>query len=62
MWSGPVEFTEGIVPLGDMKVNPGKILRRIDETGGPGFLANHGPAGAVAQTPDACEAAQPEKA
>jgi hypothetical protein len=34
MGSG-VRFSEDVVSLGDMKVNPGKIVRRVDETGRP---------------------------
>ena len=35
-----VKFSEDIVPLGDMKVNPGKIVRRVDETGRPVLLTS----------------------
>ncbi len=29
----PIKFSEDVVPLGDLKVNPGKVVRRVDETG-----------------------------
>lgn len=56
-----VKFSEDIVPLGDMKVNPGKIVRRIDETGRPALLTSHGRGVAVVQALSAYEAAQEER-
>ncbi|MEI8190980.1 MAG: type II toxin-antitoxin system prevent-host-death family antitoxin [candidate division NC10 bacterium] len=44
-----VKFSEDVVPLGDMKVNPGKVVRRIDETGRPVLLTSHGRGVAVVQ-------------
>ena len=41
MGSG-VKFSEDVVSLGDMKVNPGKIVRRVAETGRPILLTSHG--------------------
>lgn len=59
--SGNVKFSEDVVPLGDMKVNPGKIVRRIDETGRPALLTSHGRGVAVVQGLSAYEAAQDER-
>lgn len=59
--SSTVKFSEDVVPLGDMKVNPGKIVRRIDETGRPALLTSHGRGVAVVQALSAYEAAQEER-
>lgn len=56
-----VKFSEDIVPLGDMKVNPGRIVRRIDETGRPVLLTSHGRGVAVVQSLSEYEAAQEER-
>ena len=56
-----VRFSEDIVPLGDMKVNPGKVVRRIDETGRPVLLTSHGRGVAVVQALGEFEAAQEER-
>jgi prevent-host-death family protein len=56
-----VKFSEDVIPLGDMKVNPGKIVRRIDETGRPALLTSHGRGVAVVQALSAYEAAQEER-
>lgn len=56
-----IRFTEDVVPLGDMKVNPGKIVRRVDETGRPVLLTSHGRGVAVVQALSDYEAAQKER-
>lgn len=56
-----VKFSEDVVPLGDMKVNPGKVVRRIDETGRPVLLTSHGRGVAVVQALGDFEAAQEER-
>jgi prevent-host-death family protein len=61
MRSSAVKFSEDVVPLGDMKVNPGKVVRRIDETGRPVLLTSHGRGVAVVQGLDEFEAAQEER-
>jgi prevent-host-death family protein len=61
MRSTAVRFSEDIVPLGDMKVNPGKVVRRIDETGRPVLLTSHGRGVAVVQALGEFEAAQEER-
>jgi len=59
---GPaVKFSEDVVPLGDMKMNPGKIVRRVDETRRPVLLTNHGRGVAVVQALSEYEAAQEER-
>ncbi|GAB4253272.1 MAG: type II toxin-antitoxin system Phd/YefM family antitoxin [Thermoleophilia bacterium] len=59
---GPaVKFSEDVVPLGDLKVNPGKVVRRADETGRAILLTSHGRGVAVLQGLAAFEAAQEER-
>jgi prevent-host-death family protein len=57
----PVKFSEDVVPLGDMKVKPGRIVRRLDETRRPVLLTSHGRGVAVVQTLSDFEAAQEER-
>ena len=59
--SHTVRFSEDVVPLGDMKVNPGKIVRRVEETGRPVLLTSHGRGVAVIQALSDFEAAQEER-
>ena len=59
--SHAVKFSEDVVPLGDMNVNPGKIVRRVDETGRPVLLTSHGRGVAVIQGLSEYEAAQEER-
>ena len=56
-----VKFSQDVVPLGAMKVNPGKILRRVEETGRPVLLTSHGRGVAVVQSLSDYEAAQEER-
>jgi len=35
MRSPAVKSSEDVVPLGDMKINPGGVVRRVEETGRP---------------------------
>jgi prevent-host-death family protein len=56
-----VKFSEDVVPLGDMKVNPGRIVRRLDETRRPVLLTSHGRGVAVVQALSEFEAAQEER-
>lgn len=43
------KFSEDIVPLRDLKVNPGKVVRQVHETRRPVLLTNHGRGVAVVQ-------------
>ncbi|MBN1319547.1 MAG: type II toxin-antitoxin system Phd/YefM family antitoxin [Thermoleophilia bacterium] len=56
-----VKFSEDVVPLGDLKVNPGKVVRRADETGRPVLLTSRGRGVAVVQGLSDFEAAQEER-
>ncbi len=60
--SRSVKFSEDVVPLGDLKVNPGKVVRRTGETGRPVLLTSHGRGVAVMQGLSEFEAAQEERA
>jgi prevent-host-death family protein len=61
MMRGAVKFSEDVVPLGDLKVNPGKIVRHVDETGRPVLLTSHGRGVAVVQGLAEYESAQEER-
>jgi len=44
------KFSEDIVPLSDMKVNPGKIVNQVDKTHRPVLLTSRGRGVAVVQS------------
>ena len=56
-----IKFSEDVVPLGDLKVNPGKVVRRAEETRRPVLLTSHGRGVAVVQGLSDFEAAQEER-
>ncbi len=56
-----VRFSEDVVPIGDLKVNPGKVVRRAGESGRPILLTSRGRGVAVVQTLPEFEAAQEER-
>ncbi len=56
-----IKFSQDVVPLGDLKVNPGKVVRHVDETGRPVLLTSHGRGVAVMQGLSEFEAAQEER-
>ena len=43
------KFSEDIVPISDLKVNPGKIIRQVQEAHRPVLLTNRGRGVAVVQ-------------
>lgn len=47
-----VKFSEDVVPLSDLKINPGKVLGRTNETGRPILLTSRGRGVAVVQSLD----------
>lgn len=57
-----VKFSEDIVPLADIKVNPGKIVRRTQESHRPLLLTSRGRGVAVMQSLEDFEASEEEKA
>lgn len=56
-----VRFSEDVIPLGDLKVNPGRVVRHAGETGRPVLLTSHGRGVAVVQGLAEFEAAQEER-
>ena len=44
------KFSEDIVPLSDMKVNPGRVVTQVDKTHRPVLLTNRGRGVAVLQS------------
>ena len=57
-----IKFSEDIVPLTDMKVNPGKVVKRTNESHRPVLLTSCGRGVAVVQSLDDFEQAEEEKA
>ena len=45
-----VKFSEDIVPLSDLKVNPGKVVSHVNETHRPVLLTSRGRGVAVVQS------------
>jgi prevent-host-death family protein len=56
-----VKFSKDIVPLTDMKVNPGKVVKRTNESHRPILLTSRGRGVAVMQSLDDFEQAEEEK-
>jgi prevent-host-death family protein len=57
-----VKFSEDIVPLGELKINPGRIMNQIDATHRPVLLTNRGRGVAVVQSLRDYEAVTEERA
>ncbi|MBI9083744.1 MAG: type II toxin-antitoxin system Phd/YefM family antitoxin [Desulfobacterales bacterium] len=57
-----VKFSEDIVPLSDLKINPGKIVRQVREARWPVLLTSRGRGVAVVQSLDDFESAAEERA
>ena len=57
-----VKFSEDIVPLTDIKVNPGKVVRHTSEAHRPVLLTIRGRGVAVMQSVEDYEKAEEEKA
>lgn len=45
----PVKFSEDVVPLGELKINPGKVVGRAQDTHRPILLTSRGRGVAVVQ-------------
>lgn len=56
-----VKFSEDIVPLSDLKVNPGKIVRHVTEERRPVLLTSRGRGVAVVQNLQDFESAEEER-
>lgn len=57
-----IKFTEDVVPLTDLKVNPGRIVRHVAQAHRPVLLTSRGRGVAVVQSVDDYEEAQEERA
>ena len=56
------KFSQDIVPLSDMKVNPGKVVSQLDETHRPVLLTKRGRGVAVVQSLEDYETETEERA
>lgn len=56
------KFSEDVVPVTDMKVNPGKIVRRVAENHRPVLLTSRGRGVAVVESLDEFERKEDERA
>jgi len=45
-----IKFSEDVVPLSDVKVNPGRVVQQVGETGRPVLLTSRGRGVAVIQS------------
>ncbi len=55
------KFSEDVVPLTDLKVNPGRVVRHVSEAHRPVLLTSRGRGVAVVQSVADFEAAQDER-
>jgi prevent-host-death family protein len=46
----PIKFSEDVVPLSDLKINPGKVILRTNDTHRPILLTSRGRGVAVVQS------------
>lgn len=58
----PMKFSQDIVPLSDLKVNPGKVVHQLDETHRPVLLTKRGRGVAVVQSLEDYETETEERA
>jgi len=56
-----IKFSEDVVPLTDLKVNPGKVVRHATESHRPVLLTSRGRGVAVVQSVTDYEAAEEER-
>ena len=56
------KFSEDVVPLSDLKINPGKIVNQANETHRPILLTSRGRGVAVVQSLDEYENLEEERA
>ena len=57
----PIRFSEDVVPLSDLKVNPGKVVHQVDRTRRPVLLTRRGRGVAVVQALGEYEAEAEER-
>lgn len=58
----PVKFSEDVIPLSDLKVNPGKVINRAKDSHRPILLTSRGRGVAVVQGLDDYEKNEEERA
>lgn len=57
-----IKFSEDVVPLTDLKVNPGKIVKHVAKAHRPTLLTSRGRGVAIVQSVSDFEAAEEERA
>ena len=57
----PIKFSEDVIPLSDLKINPGKIVNRAKDTRRPVLITSRGRGVAVMQGLDEYEETQEER-
>ena len=57
-----IKFSEDVVPMTDLKVNPGKVVRHVADVHRPVLLTSRGRGVAVVQSVTDYEAAEEERA
>ncbi len=57
-----IKFSEDVVPLGDLKVNPGRVLKHVVEAHRPVLVTSRGRGVAVVQSVTDYEQADEERA
>ena len=50
MQSNGIKYSEDIVPITDLKVNPGRIVNQVDKTNRPVLLTSRGRGVAIVQS------------
>ena len=55
-------FSEDVIPLTDLKVNPGRVVKHATDAGRPVLLTSRGRGVAIVQSVDDCERAEEERA
>jgi prevent-host-death family protein len=62
MQSNGIKYSEDIVPITDLKVNPGRIVNQVDKTSRPVLLTSRGRGVAIVQSLKDYEAQSEEQA
>ena len=57
-----IKFSEDIIPLSDLKINPGRVVKQVADTRRPALLTRRGRGVAVVQDLDGFEAGEEERA
>jgi prevent-host-death family protein len=57
----PTKFSEDVIPLSELKINPGRVVKQVKETHRPVLLTSRGRGVAVVQDQDDYEKNQEER-